>query len=132
MTGPRVIFPDPRMVALDIIRDFQPTVKAGTIDPEDRDRAHQGLPYTKVSVDGGAGRYPITSNARVRVSVWAESESEAVNLAMTFRAVLESFPGSESVRHLGNSNDPLPATDPDNARPMAFFSIDIRLRPIPF
>lgn len=129
---PRVIFPDPRLVALGILRSFQPTIKAGTIDPEQRDKDKQGLPYTKVSVDGGTGQYPVTSNARVRVSVWAASDKDAVDKAQLYRAVLESFPGDASVRSLGNSNAPLPATDPDNARPMAFFSIDIRLRPIPF
>lgn len=129
---PRVLFSDPRMVALGILRAFQPTIKAGTIDPEQRDKDKQGLPYVKVSVDGGTGTYPATSNARVRISVWAASDKAAFDAAMTYRAVLESYPGDASVRHLGNSNDPLPATDPDNARPMAFFSIDIRLRPIPF
>lgn len=129
---PRVAFPDPRTVALGILRAYQPSIKAGTIDPEQRDKDKQGLPYIKVSVDGGTGKYPITSNARVRISVWAASEKVAVDKAQLYRAVLESFPGDANVRSLGNSNDPLPATDPDNARPLAFFSIDIRLRPIPF
>lgn len=138
MSKPSVTFPHPQQVALGILRAAVVTdpvwtgVKFGTILPEERKEDRQGLPYVMIAVDGSAGRYPITSNPTIRVAVWHRSEIKTLDLAQLCRAILASFPGSAELRSTGNSTDPIPAPDPDSGSPMASFSIDLRLRPIPF
>lgn len=131
---PRVKFPDPLIVALGILRAepqsvYTANLKFGTVDAEKRPENRQGLPYAKVSLDQSEGLYPVTSTARIRVTVWAKDQSDAFDLASICLAVLASYPGDVNVRHLGNPAGPFHAPDPETGQPMAFFSLDARLKP---
>jgi hypothetical protein len=132
----RVVFPDPLMVALGILRaepstTYGGTVKFGTAFPEDRPANAQGLPYVRLSVDSRDGFYPVTATAALRVQVWHTSEDKAVQLAERLKAVLLSHPGDANSRGFSEGVGPLPATDPDNGSPLAYFTAALRLRPTP-
>ncbi|GAA0627330.1 hypothetical protein HPO96_36980 [Kribbella sandramycini] len=132
----RVKFPDPRKVALGILRaeptsTYGATVKFGTVFPEERKQAAQGLPYVRVSVDSRSGFYPVTATAALRVQVWAASEDKAQDLAELLKAVLLSNPGDANQRGCSEGVGPLPATDPESGSPFAYFTAALRLRPTP-
>jgi len=137
MSRLRVVFPDPLVVALGILRaepsaTYGGSVKFGTVFPEDRPASAQGLPYVRLSVDSRAGFYPVTSTASLRVQVWASTEAKAATLAERLRAVLLSHPGDANSRGCSEGVGPLPATDPDiSDSTFSYFTAALRLRPIP-
>lgn len=132
MSKVRVKFPNPRIVALGILRGEFPSAHFGTILPDARLADDQGLPYVRVSVDGRSGQYPVTAEAAVRVQVWTATEKEGEDLAEEMKAVLLAFPGSAEVRNFAEGVGPLPTTDPDTGNPLSYFTATVRLRPIPF
>lgn len=132
----RVVFPDPVMVALGILRSepsstFGGPVKFGTIFPDTRPQAAQGLPYVRVTVDTRDGLYPVTATAALRVQVWHTSEDKAATLAERLKAVLLSHPGDANARGISEGVGPMPATDPDSGSPFSYFTAALRLRPTP-
>lgn len=145
MAAPLVTFPDPLIVALGILRDGLPAVhgsevKAGTIPPEARPPASQGLPYIRVTVDSPADvRYPVSRTDFLRVVVWAPTAATSLQIAQECMAVLMAFPGSSACRGFGEPIGPTPASDPDAGplvnrasdagSPFAFFTVAVRLRP---
>lgn len=136
MTRLRVVFPDPIMVALGILRaepssTYGGSVKFGTVFPEDRAPSAQGLPYVRVSVDSRDGFYPVTATAALRVQAWASNEAKTAILAERLKAVLLSHPGDANARGISEGIGPLPATDPDSGSPFSYFTAALRLRPIP-
>ena len=137
MTRLRVVFPDPVMVALGILRDeasstYCGSVSFGTVFPEARKPAVQGIPYVRISVDSRDGFYPVTATAILRVQVWASNDAKSATLAERIRAVLLSNPGDANQRGFSEGVGPLPATDPDSGSPFSYFTAALRLRPTPF
>lgn len=129
--NPLTIFPDPRLVALRIIRATPITLlKAGTVLPEDRPKGQQGLPYAMVSHDGGDVRHNAKAIARIRVTVWDKAEDKTLRLAQVLRAYMLAARGDAELGGCGNATLPLPAPDPDSGAPMASFLLDVRLNPI--
>lgn len=137
MTRLRVVFPDPVMVALGILRaeassTYGGSVSFGTVFPETRKPAVQGLPYVRISVDSRDGFYPVTATAILRVQVWGKTDDASASLAERLKAVLLSNPGDADQRGFAEGIGPLPATDPDSGSPFAYFTAALRMRPTPF
>ena len=145
MAAPLVAFPDPLIVALGILRAGLPAVhgsavKIGTIPPEARPPANQGLPYIRFTVDSPADvRYPVSRTDFLRVVIWDTTADKSLRIAQECMAVLMAFPGDSNCRGFGDPIGPTPASDPDagplvnrasNAgSPFAFFTVAVRLRP---
>lgn len=132
--NPMVVFPDPLLVSLSVLRSgigavYTPPVRFGTIDPDRRPADLQGLPYVRVAMDGGQSRYPVLETANLRITVWAATEDETLRLAQLLRAVVMAYPGDQDLRSFGQPSVPLPAPDPDSGSPLAFFTVAARLRP---
>lgn len=126
-----IIFPDPLLVSLSVIRAAaHPELAAltyGTKTPDEMGDDFPGTPYAAFSLVGQASRYPFTERATVRISVWGETPAKAYRLAQMIRAALVFYDGpSGSFRGAGGG---LIAVDPDTGNPMAFIDVSLRLRP---
>ncbi len=132
---PAVVFPDPMLAVLEILRDRLPATEAatlslGTLSPDEfADGAFPGKPYAMVRLDFASTRYPIVETATIRVGVWGDSEAKGLRLAQVVRAVLLSYEGGSKVRSVSPLTGPYPTEDPDDGTPLSYFTVAARLRP---
>lgn len=131
----RVIFPDPILETLKILRAELPgyvataDVDAGSVQVEEANAAGVTLPYLMVALDDGETRYPVTSDALLRLTVWAAEDWRALEIGQIARAILRDHRGSK-VRSYGDpATVPIPSTDPDSGQPLAIQTITARLKP---
>jgi hypothetical protein len=136
MAKPLVVFPDPLLETLRVLRARLPghgetdEVSCGTVQVESATAAGETLPYLMVALDGSSTRYPVAETAALRVVVWAETDLEALRIAQIARGFLFTLERDRKVRSYGEpSTGPRPDEDPDNGGPMASFTVAARLRP---
>lgn len=127
---PAVIFPDPMLAALTVLRSAHFDVTFGTRLPDDfaPDDKPQ-LPYAVVRVDNVSTRYPVVEQATVRVSVWHNDDAAGLALAQRLRATLLAYPGDTDVRSFAVLTGPVPTSDPESGDPLSYFTVAARLRP---
>jgi len=136
MGKPLLVFSDPVEVGLRVLRGAfaaHPEV-AGlglTISHKMPDRdADTAAPAIRLADDGdaGTGRWPVSEDAVLRVTVWDASPFRARRLARLARAHLLAYPGDATSRGFTAGTRPFPSEDPDDATPLASFTITARLR----
>lgn len=132
---PLVIFPDPMLAVLEVLRERLPAhvegVTLGTKTPDPDKGEPASLPYVLVRQDGAWGTYPVQETATVRLTVWAGSEARALAVVRTARALLLAYEGGAKVRSFGNLTAPMPTEDPDTGAPLGYCTVAARLRPYP-
>lgn len=133
----RVTFADPILETLKVLRAELPgfvetaDVDAGSVQVEDANAAGVTLPYLMVALDDDDTRYPVTSSALLRLTVWAGEDWRALEISKIARAVLRDHRGA-TVRSYGDpATGPIPSTDPDSGQPLATQTITARLKPEP-
>lgn len=131
MTAPAVVFPDPMLSVLDVVRPAHATVTFGTKIPSNFDPSTAPSPYCLIRPDFTTTTYPVVENVTIRVSVWATSEASGLALAQRIRATLLTYAGGASIRSIRALTGPLPTLDPDSGAPMSTFTVAVRLRPTP-
>lgn len=132
---PAVVFPDPLIATLDVLRAGVPThvpgATFGTVPPSAQRSDDASAPYAFVDLDAVTGQYPVHMSATVRVVAYAATPAQTLALAQVCRAILLSHPGDAAARSFGELTGPIPTTDPDTDAPVAFFTVAARLRPTP-
>lgn len=132
----RVTFPDPILETLAVLRAELPgyvetaDVSCGSLQVEEATAdPSTSLPYLGVFLDGDDTRYPVTSSALLRLTVWAGEDWRALEIGKVARAILRDHAGSK-VRSYGDpSTGPLPSTDPDSGQPLTTQTLTARLKP---
>lgn len=132
----RVTFPDAVLETLKVLRAELPgyvetaDVDCGSLQVEDATQSPDvSLPYLGVFLDDDDTRYPVTSEALLRLTVWAAEEWRALEIGKIARAVLRDHRGA-TVRSYGDpSTGPIPSSDPDSGQPLATQTITARLKP---
>lgn len=136
MPKPLIVFPDPIEVGLRVLRDgfashpeivgsgltISRTMPARTADTV--------APALRVADDGdaGTGYWPVSEDAVLRVTVWDASAYRASRFARLARAHLLAYSGDVASRGFTAGTRPFPSEDPDDATPLASFTITARLR----
>lgn len=136
MMRPLLVFPDPVVVTLGVLRGAflaLPEVAATGVTISHAMPARTAdtiAPSILVADDGDAytGSWPVHEDALMRVTVWDRSPFRAARLARLARAYLLADPGSPISRGFRAGARPFPSTDPDDATPLASFTITARLR----
>jgi predicted small lipoprotein YifL len=133
MAKPAVVFPDPMLATLTVLRALAPSEATyGTKQPEEFPADNVPTPpYAMVRTDFQQTAYPVLQTATIRVTVWGASEASGLALAGRLMAYLLSYAGDTEVRGFGDLTGPLPTTDPDTGRPISTFTVAARLRPAP-
>lgn len=133
----RVTFPDPILETLKVLRAEFPAyvetadVDCGSLQIEEANAAGVTLPYLGVFLDDDDTRYPVTSDALLRLTVWTPEDWRALEIGKVARAILRDHRGSK-IRSFGDpSTGPIPSTDPDSGQPLATMTITARLKPEP-
>lgn len=133
MTKPLLVFPDPIVVALRVLRTaFAATLPSGsTVSRSLPARTSStASPSVVVADDGDAGtsRWPVSEDALLRVTVWDNDPHRAGRIAASARAHLLADPGAADSRGFTGGTRPLAGTDPDDGTPLSSFTIIARLR----
>lgn len=88
-------------------------------------------PFFLVRAEGNfPGASPASERASIRVSVWHDSEDLGLDAASLLRSRLLSYSGGSGIRSFGRLTGPIPSEDPESGRPLTFFTVAARLRPI--
>jgi hypothetical protein len=120
-----VSFPDPAKTVADYLKlEMATPVRANLVG--------EAPPFMLlVRPDGPAQpRYPVSSDAGIRVIAWAPDEFQARKLASEALTVLAQFPGNAEARGIGAFSGPDVATDPVTGRDLAYFIATVRQRPV--
>jgi hypothetical protein len=127
------VFPDAQLAALAILRadPHASGVQFGTLPLSPDMEPAPTIPYVAVRLERSVSSLKALQTASLRVSVWHESEAQALALAQVLRAVLLAASGDAAVRSFGELTGPSPAPDPDSGLPLASFTVAARLRPVP-
>lgn len=127
-----ITFPRAGLATRDVLRvilaDAYPsaTVSTKTLPGGDGDRP---IPYVQTRGDGRSRTARLDGRALVRVSVWAEDEGAAEELAALIEALLLDYEGGPEIRGFTAGAGPLTTFDEEAGLWLAFFSITARLRP---
>lgn len=126
-----VMFPDPRLAALTVLRAIAPNDATYGTKPLDAfaDAASPTMPYVMVAVDAVFRPRTPLETATIRVTVWHDDEFACNALARTLRANLLAYEGGADVRSFGALTGPIPTSDPDTGTPLSTFTVAARLRP---
>ncbi|MEU4568665.1 hypothetical protein [Micromonospora sp. NPDC023956] len=126
-------FPDAQLVTLAALRDrAADEATYGTKFPDEYPEGEApALPYVVVRAGPTSLRWPVLAVATMRLTAYADTEAEAVDLAWRLARVLLDCPGNAALRSFGADFGPVPASDPDTGAPLCSFTVAARLRPTP-
>lgn len=131
----RVVFPDPILETLKILRAELPgyvetaDVDCGSVQVEEATASGVSLPYLMVALDDTRTRYPVSADARLRVTVWAAEDWRALEIGGVARAILRDSANSK-VRSYGEpASGPNASSDPDSGQPLSTQTVTARLKP---
>lgn len=136
MARPLIVFPDAVVEVLRVVRASVLTVEevSATSAVASRTMPKRDSSTTRpdllVADDGDAGTsyWPVTSDALMRISVWDNDSHRAGRLARLTSAHLLAYKGDSKIRGFRSASRPFTTTDPDDATPLASFTIIARLK----
>lgn len=130
----RVVYPDARVGALAVLEeelgdyddDFVDNVKVGRKLPADWTLA-AAYPFVQGHIDASFDELFVVEHQTVRITVWHRSEADAYALAQLCKAILLDHSGAV-IRNTRPLTGPIPTTDDTNNAPIAYFTVDARVR----
>jgi hypothetical protein len=134
---PTIIFPDPMLAVVEVLRDRLEMVDqtyvegftVGTKVPADKSIDKKFLPYILVRLDGSTLTQQVNEEATIRISVWHRTEAQGIALAQACRALLLSYGGGAKIRVTKPLTGTIPSSDPESGDPLSSFTVAVVLRP---
>lgn len=133
MTAPAIRFGDPQRATRDALRALLPAYGLDATVTMSRPDLAEGVPLPRphVRVRSGAVRRGsrVSAEADIRLTVFADDEGAAMTFAADVEAILLAEAAGPDLFGFGPLTGPVPGTDTDTGRPIAFVTLAARLRP---
>ncbi|MDR6868717.1 hypothetical protein J2Y69_003341 [Microbacterium resistens] len=133
MSALAIRFSDPQRATRDALRVLLPLYGLDASVSMSRPDLATGVPLSRPHIRVRSGvpvrSSQVSASADVRLTVFAVDEGAAMSLAADVEAVLLAELSTDDLLGFGALSGPVPGTDTDTGRPIAFVSLSARLRP---